>query len=62
MQRITNGSPRYKLFITLALCALTLLAANWAGAQEKAAAMLSAAAGQIPKEFNFFQFMTSSDN
>src|ERR1017187_8789179 len=61
MQRITKGSPRYKLFITSALCALTLLAANWARAQEKAAAVLSAVAGQVPKEFHFFAFMTSSD-
>jgi K(+)-stimulated pyrophosphate-energized sodium pump len=61
MQRIANGSPRRKVFISLALCGLALLAANWAWAQEKAAAALSAAAGHVPKEFHFFAFMTSSD-
>src|SRR6266436_7023657 len=61
MQRITKGSPRLKLFATLAICALTLLAANWARAQEKATALLDTAAGHVPKEFHFFAFMTSSD-
>src|SRR6267154_1890529 len=61
MQRITKGSPRLKLFATLALCGLTLLAANWARAQEKATALLETAAGHVPKEFHFFAFMTSSD-
>src|SRR5258706_4436890 len=61
MQRITKGSPRLKLFATLALCTLTLLAANWARAQEKATALLETAAGHVPKEFHFFAFMTSSD-
>ena len=61
MQRITKGNPRRKLFVSFALCALTLLAANWARAQEKAAELLSAASGHVPKEFHFFAFMTSSD-
>jgi K(+)-stimulated pyrophosphate-energized sodium pump len=61
MQRITKGSPRLKLLTTLALCALALLAANWARAQDKAAALLETAAGHVPKEFHFFAFMTSSD-
>src|SRR6267154_3314641 len=61
MQRITNASPRLKLFTTLALCGLTLLAANWARAQEKATALLDTAAGHVPKEFHFFAFMTSND-
>ena len=61
MQRITKGSPRYKLFITLALCALTLVAANWARAQDKAADLLGEMSGHLPKQFHFFAFMTSSD-
>src|SRR5258708_7526548 len=61
MQWIAKGSPRLKVFTTLSLCALTLLAANWARAQDKAAALLDAAAGHVPKEFHFFAFMTSND-
>lgn len=61
MNRITKGNSRLKVFITLTMCVLTLLAANWARAQEKATALLETAAGQVPKEFHFFAFMTSSD-
>ena len=56
MQRLTKGSPRLKLFITMALCGLTVMAANWARAQEKVAEL----AGKIPEQFHFFAFMTSS--
>ena len=55
MQRITKGSPRRKLFITLALCALTLLAANWARARDTVAGIATGA----QKQFEFFEFMTS---
>jgi K(+)-stimulated pyrophosphate-energized sodium pump len=61
MERITKGNPRRKVFITLILCALTLMAANWARAQEKATQLLSAAGESVGKEFHFFTFMTSSD-
>jgi len=57
MQWITKGNPRLKVFTTLTLCALTLLAANWARAQDKVAEL----AGKIPEEFHFFSFMTSSN-
>ncbi len=56
MQRITKGSPRRKLFITLALCALTLLAANWARARDTVAEIATGA----QEHFAFFSFMTSS--
>ena len=61
MERITKGNPRRKVLITIALCAVTLLAANWARAQEKAGQLLGAMGGQAPGEFHFFSFMTSSD-
>src|SRR6266481_5268531 len=61
MNWITKGGSRLKVFVTLAICALTLLAANWARAQEKATALLDTAAGHVPKEFHFFAFMTSND-
>src|SRR5262249_24977718 len=47
--------------MTLGLCALTLVLANWARAQEKTMAALNKAAGMAEKEFHFFSFMTSSD-
>src|SRR5208282_6029589 len=56
MQRITKGNPRRKLFITMALCAATLVAANWARARDAAE---EAAAG-AQEQFQFFSFMTSS--
>ena len=61
VQRMTKGNPRRKLFVTVALCALTLLAANWARAQDKAAELLGTVSGHVPKAFHFFAFMTSSD-
>ena len=61
MQRITKGNPRYKVFATLALCALTLLAANWARAQEAAQEAAAAMAGRTEKAFEFFAFMRSGD-
>ena len=61
MERISKGNPRRKVFITLALCALTLMAANWARAQEKAAQLLGTAGESVAKEFHFFAFMTSSE-
>jgi len=61
MQRITQGNPRYKTFATVALCAVTLLAANWARAQEAAREAAAAMAGQTEKAFEFFSFMRSSD-
>ena len=56
MQRITKGNPRRKLFITMALCVATLVAANWARARDAAEAV---AAG-VQEQFQFFSFMTSS--
>jgi K(+)-stimulated pyrophosphate-energized sodium pump len=56
VQRITKGSPRRKVFITLALCALTLLAANWARARDAAEEVAAGA----QEKFQFFSFMTSS--
>ena len=47
MQRITKGNPRRKLFITMALCAVTLLAANWARAQDAAEEVAAGAPGAV---------------
>jgi len=54
MRRITGGNPRRQMFVAFSLCALTLLAAQWARAAE-------AAKGAHEKAFEFFAFMTSSD-
>ncbi len=56
MQRITKGNPRRKLFITMALCAATLVAANWARARDAAEEVAAGA----KEHFQFFSFMTSS--
>jgi K(+)-stimulated pyrophosphate-energized sodium pump len=56
MQRITKGNPRRKLFVTMALCAATLVAANWARARDAAEAVAAGA----QEQFQFFSFMTSS--
>ena len=56
MQRITKGNPRRKLFITMALCVATLVAANWARARDAAEAVAAGA----QEQFQFFSFMTSS--
>jgi len=54
IQRITKGKKQRQIFVAGALCALTLLAAQWARAAEA-----THAAGH--KAFEFFAFMTSSD-
>jgi K(+)-stimulated pyrophosphate-energized sodium pump len=56
VQRLTKGNPRRKLFITIALCALMLIAANWARARDAAEAVATGA----QEQFQFFSFMTSS--
>ena len=56
MQRITKGDPRRKVFITIALCSMTLLAANWARARDTVAGIAAGA----EEHFQFFSFMTSS--
>ena len=61
MQRITQGNPRYKTFVAVALCAVTLLAAHWARAQEAAREAAAAMAGHTEKAFEFFAFMRSND-
>ena len=55
MQRITKGSALRQTLVTLALCAATLLAAQWARAQEAAQEL----AGAVGEHFQFFSFMTS---
>ncbi len=61
MRRLTKGSPRRQVWVTVALCAGTLLAAHWAQAQEALHDLATAAAGHAHKPFEFFAFMTSSD-
>jgi K(+)-stimulated pyrophosphate-energized sodium pump len=56
VQRLTKGNPRRKLFITMVLCAMTLVAANWARARDAAEAVATGA----QEQFQFFSFMTSS--
>ena len=55
MQRIVKGDPRRQLLLLLLLCAGTLLAANWARAQEA----MRELAGKTEESFQFFAFMTS---
>jgi len=57
MRRITKGNPTRQWLLALALCAGTLLAAQWA----RAAEAVTTAAGHAGKAFHFFAFMTSSD-
>lgn len=61
MQRITKGQSRRQIFIAGALCALTLVAAQWARAAEGALDKVKELTGQVTKEFHFFSFMTSDD-
>jgi K(+)-stimulated pyrophosphate-energized sodium pump len=60
MRRITKGSPRRQWLVALALCGVTLLAANWARAQDAVKELAAKATGQAPEPFQFFAFMTSS--
>jgi len=60
MQRLTRGSAKRQAFIAFALCGFTLLAAQWARAQDAVKQAAAAAAGHA-KDFHFFAFMTSSD-
>ncbi len=55
MRRITKGSALRQWMVAMALCALTLLGAQWARAQEAVAS----AAGVVQEQFHFFSFMTS---
>ncbi len=61
MRRITQGDPRRQTLAALALCAVTLLAAHWARAQEAVQELAAAAAGHAQKSFEFFAFMKSAD-
>jgi len=56
VQRLTKGDPRRKVFISIVLCAVTLLAANWARARDTVAEIAAGA----EEHFQFFSFMTSS--
>jgi K(+)-stimulated pyrophosphate-energized sodium pump len=59
MRRITKGDPRRQWILATALCAVTLLAAQWARAQDALREATAAVAGQVPEVFHFFSFMTS---
>jgi K(+)-stimulated pyrophosphate-energized sodium pump len=61
MRRITKGDPRRQTAAALALCAVTLLAAHWARAQETVQELAAAATGHAHKAFEFFAFMKSDD-
>jgi K(+)-stimulated pyrophosphate-energized sodium pump len=60
MQRITKGNPRRQWILATALCGVTLLAAQWARAQDKAAELVAKVTGHVPEAFQFFSFMTST--
>jgi K(+)-stimulated pyrophosphate-energized sodium pump len=60
MQRLTRGSVKRQAFVAFALCGLTLLAAQWARAQDAVKNAANAAVGHA-SQFQFFSFMTSSD-
>src|SRR5438093_8798159 len=63
MRRITKGNPRRQWILATALCGVTLLAAQWARAQDKVGGYLVNEFGKVtarfPEEFHFFSFMTS---
>src|SRR5438093_9493187 len=59
MRRITKGNPRRQWVLATALCGLTLLAAQWARAQDKAAELVGKVTGHVGEAFHFFSFMTS---
>ena len=61
MRRITKGDPRRQWLLAAALCGVTLLAAQWARAQDKIGEMAAAATGHAHKAFEFFAFMKSED-
>ena len=60
MRHFTKGDPRRQWLVALALCGATLLAANWARAQDAVKELAAKATGQAPEPFQFFAFMTSS--
>ena len=60
MRRITKGSTRRQWLVALALCGVTLLAANWARAQDAVKELAAKATGQVLEPFQFFAFITSS--
>src|SRR5579862_6121271 len=55
MQWITKGNQRRKVFSTIVLCTVTLVAANWARARDAAEEVATGA----QEQFQFFSFMTS---
>ena len=59
MKRITKGSPRRQWILATALCGVTLLAAQWARAADKAAELINKVTGHAGETFQFFSFMTS---
>src|SRR6266436_832110 len=63
MRRITKGNPCRQWILATALCGVTLLAAQWARAQDKAGGFLidkfGKVTGRLPEGFHFFSFMTS---
>src|SRR5258706_4265468 len=59
MRRITKGDVRRQTFVAAALCALTLFAAQWARAQDKATELINTVSGHVGETFHFFSFMTS---
>src|SRR5882672_2412049 len=56
MQWITKGNQRRKVFSTIVLCTVTLVAANWARARDAAEEVAAGA----QEQFQFFSFMTSN--
>jgi K(+)-stimulated pyrophosphate-energized sodium pump len=61
MRRITKGDGRRQGLVVFALCALTVLAAQWARAADMVRQAQETVAGHATKAFHFFSFMTSSD-
>jgi len=59
MRRLTKGDPRRQWWVALALCALTLVAAQWARAQDAMRDATAAVEGHAAQAFHFFSFMTS---
>src|SRR5438132_8266856 len=51
MQRITKGNPRRQWILATALCGVTLLAAQWARAQDKVGGYLVNEFGKVTARF-----------